>query len=86
VAKHACASTVTVTAETDSANDILRVTVRDDGAGSADFSRGSGLTGLKDRVEAIGGRLLVDSPCGAGTRLRAEIPLTEQSGTTGVST
>ena len=86
VAKHACASAVTVTAETDPAHDVLRVTVRDDGAGGADFTRGSGLMGLKDRVDAIGGRLLVDSPRGTGTSLRAEIPLTEKSGTPGVST
>jgi signal transduction histidine kinase len=86
VAKHARASAVTVTAETDSADDVLRVTVRDDGVGGADFTRGSGLMGLKDRVDAIGGRLLVDSPRGAGTSLRIEIPLTEPSGTPGVST
>jgi predicted ATPase/signal transduction histidine kinase len=80
VAKHAGASAVTVTAETDSADDVLRVTVRDNGAGGADFTRGTGLTGLKDRVEAVGGRLLVDSPPGAGTTLRAEIPLTKRLG------
>jgi predicted ATPase/signal transduction histidine kinase len=85
VAKHAGASAVTVTAETDSADGVLRITIRDDGAGGADLTRGSGLTGLRDRVDAIGGRLLVDSPRGAGTSLRAEIPLTEQSGTLGVS-
>ena len=83
VAKHASASAVTVTAEADAADEVLRVTVRDDGTGGADFTRGSGLMGLKDRVDAIGGRLLVDSPRGAGTSLRAEIPLTEQSGTPG---
>ena len=53
--------------------------VRDDGAGGAGFTGGTGLVGLKDRVEAIGGRLFLDSPPGAGTSLRAEIPLTTAS-------
>jgi predicted ATPase/signal transduction histidine kinase len=75
VAKHARASAVTVTIESDPGDTVLRVTVRDDGVGGADFTQGSGLTGLKDRVEAIGGRIDVDSPRGAGTSLRAEIPL-----------
>jgi signal transduction histidine kinase len=51
------------------------VEVSDDGAGGADVGAGSGLRGLSDRVAALDGRLLVDSPPGAGTRLRAEIPL-----------
>ena len=46
-----------VTVETDTAGDLLQVAVRDDGAGGADFARGTGLLGLKDRVEALGGRL-----------------------------
>ena len=45
-------------------------------SGGAGFTRGTGLVGLKDRVEAIGGLLILDSPPGAGTSLRAEIPLT----------
>ena len=73
-AKHARASAVSVQLET--AGDVLRVAVRDDGAGGAGFTGGTGLVGLKDRVEAIGGRLFLDSPPGAGTSLRAEIPLT----------
>jgi signal transduction histidine kinase len=52
----------------------LVVEVADDGVGGADMSKGSGLRGLADRVEALGGRLVVDSPPGAGTRLHAEIP------------
>jgi PAS domain S-box-containing protein len=52
----------------------LVVEVADDGIGGADMSKGSGLRGLADRVEALGGRLVVDSPPGAGTRLRVEIP------------
>jgi signal transduction histidine kinase len=48
--------------------------VRDDGIGGAAPGSGSGLRGLADRVEALGGRLVLDSPAGAGTTLRAEIP------------
>jgi len=79
-ARHARASAVTVTIEV--AGDILRVAVRDDGAGGADFARGTGLAGLKDRVEALGGRLFLHSPPGAGTSLRAELPLTTNGGVT----
>ena len=53
-AKHAHASSVTVRG--DAAGDLLRVGIRDDGVGGAEFGRGSGLVGLKDRVEALGGR------------------------------
>jgi predicted ATPase/signal transduction histidine kinase len=73
-ARHARASVITVTAYT--ADSVLRVTVRDDGVGGADFTRGTGLVGLKDRVEALGGRILVDSPRGVGTTLRVDLPLT----------
>ena len=52
----------------------LVVEVADDGVGGAD-AEGSGLRGLADRVEALGGPLALDSPQGGGTRLRAEIPL-----------
>ncbi|GAB3832378.1 hypothetical protein GCM10027610_024430 [Dactylosporangium cerinum] len=74
-AKHAHASVVTVTVEA-GADAVLRVTVRDDGAGGADFTRGTGLLGLKDRAEALGGRIVLHSPRGAGTSLRIELPLT----------
>jgi signal transduction histidine kinase len=67
----ATAATVEVTA---GAGD-LRVRVRDDGRGGAHFGPGSGLLGLKDRVEALGGRLSLDSPPGKGTTLAADIPL-----------
>jgi signal transduction histidine kinase len=50
------------------------LSVRDDGAGGADPSRGSGLIGLQDRVAAVGGSFEVDSPPGAGTVLTARIP------------
>ncbi|WP_345138451.1 GAF domain-containing sensor histidine kinase [Dactylosporangium darangshiense] len=72
--KHAHASAATVAVDT--VDDVLRISVRDDGVGGADFTRGTGLVGLKDRVEALGGRMSLDSPSGAGTTLRAEIPLT----------
>jgi signal transduction histidine kinase len=53
----------------------VRLIVRDDGAGGADFNAGTGLRGLRDRVEALDGRLDLDSPPGLGTTLIAEIPL-----------
>jgi signal transduction histidine kinase len=73
-AKHAHASAVSVEVEAD--GHLLRVVVGDDGAGGADFTGGTGLAGLRDRVEALGGRIFLDSPRGAGTSLRAELPLT----------
>ena len=54
--------------------DHVVVEVVDDGVGGADTERGSGLRGLADRVEALGGRLRIWSPRGGGTRVRAEIP------------
>jgi signal transduction histidine kinase len=72
-AKHAQASEVTVKVDTDGTD--LRLCIRDDGAGGADSRGGSGLVGLRDRVEALGGRLLVSSPVGDGTSLVATIPL-----------
>jgi signal transduction histidine kinase len=71
-AKHASATEVGVTLEDQ--DGMLRVAVRDDGLGGADPSRGSGLTGLRDRVEALGGRLEITSAPGEGTVLVAEIP------------
>ena len=79
-AKHARASAVTVTVEADATDAVLRVAVRDDGAGGADFAHGTGLLGLKDRVEALGGRICLDSPRGAGTTVSAELPLIATSG------
>jgi hypothetical protein len=78
-AKHARASTVRVQIEV--AGDVLLLTVRDDGDGGAGFTRGTGLAGLKDRVEALGGRIFLDSPRGAGTSLRVELPLTPSTAT-----
>jgi signal transduction histidine kinase len=74
-AKHAHASTVHVQLDAD--DRVLRVAVRDDGRGGADLGIGSGLAGLNDRVAALGGRLWLDSPPGAGTILRSEIPLSQ---------
>jgi signal transduction histidine kinase len=53
---------------------LLVLEVVDDGIGGAAAGGGSGLRGLADRVEALGGRLTVSSPPGRGTHLRAEIP------------
>ncbi len=50
--------------------------MHDDGADGAGLARGTGLAGLKDRVEALGGRIFLDSRPGAGTGLQAEFPLT----------
>jgi PAS domain S-box-containing protein len=71
VQKHAGASRVVVRATTN--GDRIAVEVSDDGIGGAD-EEGSGVRGLADRVEALGGRLTLTSPPGGGTRLLAEIP------------
>ena len=71
-AKYAHASQATVTIR--QSNGSALVTVSDDGVGGADPARGSGLRGLAARVEALNGRLDVDSPPQQGTRIRAEIP------------
>jgi signal transduction histidine kinase len=78
VARHARAASVSVDVEV--AGEVLRVAVRDNGCGGADFSGGTGLVGLKDRVEAIGGRIFLDSPRGAGTSLHVELPITAAKG------
>jgi signal transduction histidine kinase len=54
---------------------VLHMSISDDGVGGADPRRGTGIIGLTDRVEALGGTLAVDSPPGQGTRLTAEFPL-----------
>ena len=70
--KHAAASTGAV-AVTASGGRVV-VTIEDDGAGGAALDRGTGLQGLADRVETLGGHLTVDSPAGRGTHLTAEVP------------
>jgi signal transduction histidine kinase len=72
-AKHAQASEVTVCAHR--ADDHLRISVQDDGIGGAEISNGSGLIGLKDRVESLGGTIRLVSPRGGGTSLHVTIPL-----------
>jgi signal transduction histidine kinase len=72
VAKYAAASNVAVSVRSDPGG--IRVEVEDDGVGGADPGRGTGLRGLADRVETLGGTLTVDSPPGRGTRLVAVIP------------
>jgi signal transduction histidine kinase len=75
--KHAHATVIDVqVAATDG---VLRVRVGDDGHGGADPTRGSGLVGLTDRVEALGGRLTLHSPPDAGTAIQVVLPLTAPS-------
>ena len=76
--KHAHASVIEVRAA--ASEGVLRVRIRDDGSGGADPTGGSGLIGLTDRVEALGGRLILDSPPGAGTAMRVVLPLTAPNG------
>jgi signal transduction histidine kinase len=72
VAKHAPGASAAVVVR---GGDVLEVVVSDDGAGGADHAAGTGLVGLHERVEALGGELVVDSPPGAGTRVHARVPL-----------
>ena len=73
VAAHACADRVRVSVELEGR--FLTIEVSDDGVGGADPTRGRGLTGLVDRVEAVGGVLTIMSCAGAGTVLRAVLPV-----------
>ena len=72
-AKHARASAVHVELKVE--NGVVEASIRDDGVGGADPDRGSGLVGLKDRVEALGGTIETVSPAGQGTCLQARIPV-----------
>jgi signal transduction histidine kinase len=72
-AKHAHASAAEV--EVAARDGGLRVSIRDDGRGGADFDGGTGLAGLKDRMEALGGRIWLHSPPGAGTHVQIVMPL-----------
>jgi signal transduction histidine kinase len=76
-AKHARASVVEVDAE--ASDGTLRVCVRDDGAGGADPLQGSGLVGLKDRIDALGGTFTLHSPAGAGTSVCCELPVPDDA-------
>jgi signal transduction histidine kinase len=73
VAKYASASRAAISVSAGA--DRLVVEVADDGVGGAVISRGTGLRGLADRVEALGGTLRLESPPGDGTRVTAELPL-----------
>jgi signal transduction histidine kinase len=72
-AKHAHASGMKV--ELDTHDAVVQLAIRDDGIGGANLSQGSGLVGLRDRVEALGGTFRVTSPAGSGTTLLIEIPV-----------
>jgi signal transduction histidine kinase len=72
-AKHAHAAQVTVGARAE--DDVLSLSISDDGIGGADLGKGSGLIGLRDRVEALGGRMRIVSAAGSGTSLDVTIPL-----------
>ena len=78
-AKHANATVVHV--NVDATHDAVRLAVRDDGVGGADPARGSGLLGLRDRVEAAGGTATIHSPTGEGTELLVESPAATRTGT-----
>jgi signal transduction histidine kinase len=83
VAKHAEASRATIVLEANAHR--LRAEITDDGVGGAEPSRGSGLRGLADRVEALGGRVVVKAARSVGTRVIAEIPLDPVSKNAGPS-
>jgi signal transduction histidine kinase len=73
--KHAQATVVDIAARV--GEDTLQIRVCDDGVGGADPTLGSGLIGIRDRVEALGGSLLVSSATGAGTIIEVELPVVE---------
>ena len=76
-AKHAHASVADVQVTT--GEGVLHIRVRDDGRGGAGFGHGSGLIGLKDRAEALGGQFSLHSPPGAGTTVQIALPLGDPS-------
>jgi signal transduction histidine kinase len=76
-AKHAHATVVDLAVQ--GADDGLRIAVHDDGRGGADLTRGTGLIGITDRIEALSGRLTLHSPPGAGTTLQITLPLDNTS-------
>jgi signal transduction histidine kinase len=71
--KHARASGIEISLAAGHAS--LLLSIRDDGVGGADPGRGSGLAGLADRVEALGGSIRVQSAAGAGTHIAVDLPL-----------
>ena len=79
--KHAGATSVAVEVTAD--DELLRISVRDDGVGGADFGHGTGLVELRDRVEALGGGLTLRSDPGRGTSLSIELPLSVDASAAG---
>ena len=79
-AKHADASVAKLSVQAQ--NGVLDLVLSDNGIGGADPARGSGLVGLKDRVEALGGTMTIVSPPGAGTSLHVGLPIDLPSGST----
>jgi signal transduction histidine kinase len=77
VARHSGASVVDI--HLTRWDESLELSIHDDGAGGADAQGGTGLVGLKDRVEALGGRMSVESPRGRGTSLAVTLPLSEDA-------
>jgi signal transduction histidine kinase/ketosteroid isomerase-like protein len=75
VAKHAQATSVEIRAET--TDHRLDLTIQDNGVGGADPNRGSGLMGLSDRVNALGGTIVITSPSGHGTEVRVALPISD---------
>jgi signal transduction histidine kinase len=73
VAKHASATSATVVVEI--RDGVLVAAIADDGVGGAGRAGGTGLGGLADRLQALGGTITVDSPAGRGTRVEARVPL-----------
>jgi signal transduction histidine kinase len=77
-AKHANATAVWIRAETRAGH--LQLSVRDDGVGGVDPQAGSGITGLMDRVEGIGGTITISGPAGGGASLRVDLPFAPKPG------
>jgi signal transduction histidine kinase/ketosteroid isomerase-like protein len=76
VSKHARATSVDIRAQ--ASDDRLDLTIQDDGIGGADPSRGSGLVGLSDRINALGGTIVITSPSGQGTRVCVALPISDE--------
>jgi len=83
ILKHSAARVASVRLEEDASGDVLRITVHDDGGGGADPVRGSGLAGMRARVEGLDGRFELMSPPGGPTILAASIPLRGRDGSDG---
>jgi signal transduction histidine kinase len=81
IAKHSGATSATVTARLH--DEVLTIEVSDNGRGGADPGRGTGLTGLADRVAVAGGRMLLSSPPGGPTVLRVEVPCPQSAPSSG---